>query len=396
MRILFVSYGSSVHTARWISQLVDEKWDLHLFPIDEYYLHPDLRDVTIHTLFKHNASPVHASVRQSNLWYPFNKGKMRLRNLSKRLSGDPLSDAARLARVIKSIKPDIVHSMTEQGCGLLFASHQFLNGNMPPWLHSSWGSDIFYFARQPEYEGMMRSALQVCDYLMADCRRELELAPEFGFKGESLGVFSAAGGFHIEHMQKFRHSQPPSKRKLIMLKGRQGHLGGRAIYALQALHMCAESLSDYEIVIYIANEVISYATQYISHLTGLRFRILPEHTSHDEMMELMGSARIAIGLGMTDGTPHAMLEAMAMGAFPIQSNTADTRGWIEEGKNGYTVPPEDAEAIAVAIRKALSDDEMVDQAAEINARMTRERIDISIVKPKVIEAYKKIARGKSE
>ncbi len=318
---------------------------------------------------------------------------MRIRNLSKRLAGDPLSDAARLARVVRSVKPDVVHSMTEQGCSLTLGSRRLLKGDFPPWIHSSWGSDIFYFGRQPEYEDQIRAALEACDYLMADCQRELELAPKFGFRGTILGVFSAAGGFHIDEMKALCPWRPASERRIIMVKGRQDHLGGRAIYVLQALQMCKDKLSDYEIALYIPSEMIIHAAAYVSHLTGLRFRILPEHTPHDEMVPLMGRARVAIGNGMTDGTPHTMLEAMVMGAFPIQSNTADTRGWIEDGKNGITVPPEDADAIAAAIAKALSDDAMVDEAAEINAQITKERIDISIVKPKVVRIYKEIAEG---
>jgi glycosyltransferase involved in cell wall biosynthesis len=391
MRILFVTYSSSIHSARWISQLTDENWDLHLFPVDQYYFHPDLRSVTVHTLFKNRAAHIHPSVKQSSLWWPFNRGQMRIRNASKRLPGDPWSDEARLARLIQKLKPDLIHSMTESGCSLTLAARKILKDDFPPWLHSSWGSDIFYFGRLPEFERRIREGLSLCEYLIADCQRELDLAPEFGFRGKLLGVFSAAGGFDIEHMQSLSEEIAPSKRKLIMLKGRQGHLGGRAMYALQALHRCAEHLKDYEIVIYIANDVIKYAAEYVSHLTGLRFRILSEHTSHDEMVGLMSKARLAIGVGMTDGTPHAMLEAMVMGAFPIQSNTADTRGWIEEGKNGFTVEPEDAYAIAAAIEKAVADDEMVKQAAKINDQLTKERIDISVVKPKIIGMYNQIA-----
>jgi glycosyltransferase involved in cell wall biosynthesis len=321
---------------------------------------------------------------------------MRVRSISKRLSGDPLSDEARLARLIQKLKPDVIHSMTESGCSLTLAARKILKDDFPPWIHSSWGSDICYFGRLPEYAERIREGLSVCDFLMADCQRELDLAPEFGFQGELLGVFPAAGGFDIAHMQGLSERVETSKRKLIMLKGRQAHLGGRAIYALQALHLCAELLRDYEIVIYIANDVIKYGAEYVTHLTGLRFRILPEHTSHDEMVELMGKARIAIGVGMTDGTPHAMLEAMVMGAFPIQSNTADVRGWVEDGRNAIMIPPEDAEAIVAAIKKALSDDQMVDEAAVFNSQITKEKIDIGIVKPKAIEAYRLAKQGREK
>ncbi len=304
-----------------------------------------------------------------------------------------MSDAARLARLIRSLKPDIVHSLHMQSGGYLtLASREKLTGAFPPWIYSSWGSDIYFYGRQPEHQTRIRSVLAACDYLICDCQRDVGLALEFGFKGEILGVFPGAGGFEIDQMRPFRQPGPVSARRVIALKARQNHLGGRALVALHALHLCADVLGEYEIVLYMpqGDSIVPYAAEYIAFATGLRIRVVPENSPYDEILSLMGSARIAISVGMTDGTPLSMLEAMVMGAFPIQSNTADTRGWIEDGKNGLLVPPEDVDAIAAAIRKAVSDDRMIDHAAEINAKIT-ERIDIEAVRPKVIEMYKRIA-----
>jgi glycosyltransferase involved in cell wall biosynthesis len=194
-------------------------------------------------------------------------------------------------------------------------------------------------------------------------------------------------------MRPFRQPGSVSARRVIALKARQNHLGGRALVALHALHLCADVLGEYEIVLYMpqGDSIVPYAAKYIAFATGLRIRVLEEHRPYEEILTLLGSARIAISVGMTDGTPHSMLEAMVMGAIPIQSNTADTRGWIEDGKNGLLVPPEDVNAIVAAIRRAVSDDRMVDQAAEMNSQLTRERIDQSVIQPKVIAAYNRVA-----
>jgi len=393
LRILFVSFGASIHTARWISQLRDQEWDLHLFPVDPYYLHPDLRDVTVHTLFKHQGNHIHPSVRQSSLPWPFQRGKARVRNALKRLPGDPGSDAARLAKTIKVLQPDLVHSMTVPGANLTLKSRERIAGQFPPWIYFSWGPDFSYYEKLPEFSSEIRASLSHCDYLMADCQRELELASTLGFEGEVLGVFPGAGGYQIEQMRQYCQKQPVSKRRLVMLKGRQGDFGGRALVGLQALQLCADLLGDYEIIVYMpqGDGSVPHVAQYVSSVSGLNIKVLPEHSPTEDILRSMGSARIAIGLGMVDGTPQSMLEAMVMGAFPIQSNTADTRGWIEQGKNGSLVPPEDASAIAEAIRRAITDDDLVDQAAEINAKLTRERIDISVIKPKLIEIYQRVA-----
>lgn len=394
MRILFVAFGSSIHTARWINQLSNEKWDIHLFPVDEYYLHPDLRDISVHLLFKHHANHIHSSVRQASFSWPFRRGEARFRDTIKRLPRDLMSNAARLARLIRSLKPDIVHSLEMQnGAYLTLASRERLSGVFPTWIYSVWGNDIFYFGRQPEHEARIRSVLAACDYLMADCERDVNLACQFGFKGEVIGVFPTGGGFEIDHMRQSRQPGTVSSRRVIALKGREDLLGGRALVALQALHMCADVLGEYEIVVYMpqGDSIVTHAAKYIAFATGLRIRVMPENSPHGEIIKLMGSARIAISVALTDGTPNAMLEAMVMGAFPIQSNTAATGGWIEDGKNGALVPPEDADSIAAAIRRAVADDEMVDRAAEINSQLTRERIDRSVIQPQVIEMYKRVA-----
>ena len=88
---------------------------------------------------------------------------------------------------------------------------------------------------------------------------------------------------------------------------------------------------------------------------------------NDEIIKLMGRARIAIGIGLTDGSPVSLLEAMIMGAFPIQTDTVSTAEWISDGENGFLVPAEEPHTIASAIQRALLDDELVERAAKLNA-----------------------------
>lgn len=300
--------------------------------------------------------------------------------------------ARRLAGSIRRFRPDIVHSLEMQHAGYLaLAARNHLDGRFPAWIYSCWGNDIFYFGSQPEHEGLIREVLTACDYAIADCQRDVRLLREFGFEGEVLGVFPVAGGYDIQHMQQLRQPPPVSSRRVIALKGyHDDDWAGRALVALQALHMCADSLREYEVVVYSASPNVRYAAEYVSRVTGLRFTVLP-YCPHDQIVKQLGHARIAIGVSVTDGTPNAMLEAMVMGAFPVQSDTISTAEWISQGVNGLLVPPEDPEAIAAAMRRALFDDALVDRAAEINRRMTAERIDRLVIQPQVIAMYGKVA-----
>jgi glycosyltransferase involved in cell wall biosynthesis len=174
-----------------------------------------------------------------------------------------------------------------------------------------------------------------------------------------------------------------------VLKGYQDW-HGRALFGLRAIALCADILKDYQIAIYSANPDVIIAAELLTKSSGIPIEVIP-HCSHDDILRLHGRARIYLGLAISDGISISSIEAMAMGAFPIQSSTSCCNEWIVDGETGIIVPPEDPEVIAVAIRKAVSDDRLVNRAAEMNARVARERLDQAVIKPQVIAMYEKIA-----
>lgn len=68
--------------------------------------------------------------------------------------------------------------------------------------------------------------------------------------------------------------------------------------------------------------------------------------------------------------------------------------WIEDGVTGILVPPEDPDVIEKAIRRALTDDDLVNRAAEENWKTAVERLDQSKLKPKAVELYNTVAKEK--
>lgn len=271
-----------------------------------------------------------------------------------------------------------------------------MNGDrFPFWVFSSWGSDIYHFGRQREHESRVRQVLGSCDLFIADCQRDSKLASQFGFRGCHQEVFPGGGGFEISRMQPFRQGLP-SRRRLIAVKGYHGGAwGGRALVALEALRLCADALRDYCIVVFSAhgNRQVCSLAEELSRTLRLEIILMPP-SPREEIIKLMGRTRISLGLGITDGTPNAMLEAMIMGAFPIQSDTISTAEWIDHGRNGFLVPPEDPVVVAGAIRSAIVDDALVDRAAELNDGLTRDKVDVNIIKPQVIEMYRRVAKWK--
>ena len=392
MKILFVAQSVSPHTARWINQLQDQGWDIHLFDLRGSFPHAELRGITEYSLvFPRKISSLHKKKKEHPFFLKYGLDPFPLSLVgffTRRLFRNRVQ---KLAKVIKELQPDVIHSMEMQNESYpLLEILELFGGKLPaPWVVTTWGSDIYHFRQFPEHLEKIQKVLANCDYLLPDCARDAVLARGLGFTGSIPMILPAAGGYPILEMRSHIKENIVSKRKLIMLKGYQGW-AGRALVALEAMEACADVLKGYEIVVYLASPVVIEKVTSLQKSGKLNIRILPR-SPYQVILESFGQARIAIGINQTDGVPIAMLEAMIMGAFPLQSDTESTAEWINDGINGMLVAPEDPLDIERAIRKALKDDDLIDRAAEINFQTVSEKLDIDVVKPKIIQMYKSIA-----
>jgi len=380
-RILFVAMSDSIHTARWINQLADTGWDVHLFASTAGGVHPALKNVTVHNLGRKRQSGLDRSVRIVGVW-PWH----RLSDVPFRLLR-PLIPAW-LALVIRWLKPDIVHSLEIQHAGYLtFAAREYLKGRFPTWIVTCWGNDLYFFGRLTEHIERIKGVLAACDYYSADCQRDILLAQEIGLRGITLPVWPGGGGFAMQPAARWS-VVPTSRRRLILLKGYQGW-AGRALVGLHAIALCADDLKDYRIAVYLADDDVKRYSQHVTETTGLPVEII-SRCSHDAMLQLMGQARVHLAVSVSDGLPNALIEAMLMGAFPIQSCTSCADEVLINGETGILVHPDDDVPIANALRRALTDDALVDRAAKENMRVVRERFSNTLIRPEVIRMYEGI------
>jgi hypothetical protein len=308
----------------------------------------------------------------------------------------------RLYKFICKINPDIIHSMETQGGGYLVNSVKMTyfskSKDFPIWWHANWGSDFFIFGRIPFHKQEIQKLLQNCDYYSCECNRDVDLAKNFGFNKHILPVYPNSGGLKFNEIDSIKSvALATSKRKIIMLKGYQGW-AGRALVGIRALSRCKDILSGYRIVVYTNTnaEDIKIASSLFHHETGIPIELLKEHSNHATILEYHAKARISIGLSIGDAISTSLIEAMSVGSFPIQSDTSCANEWINDGVTGIIVPPEDPEIIEKAIRKAISDDNLVDKAAEINCQKVRDDIDFNKLKSITIQTYIKLFNTKKD
>ena len=410
-KFLFVAIQNSPHTARWVNCLADTGHELHMFgvtprppeilsPQVHVYL-PAERGEGVPSLTAQVAAATGASglapVRDGFGRLPFHPAEPGRPGETGQFGNTDstypaLSGPAVLAELIERLRPDLIHSMEFQACGYLTLMAQDRLGaeTFPPWLATNWGSDIYLFGRDPAHATLIRRLLRSADLYSCECERDRPLADRFGYRGPHLPVLPNSGGMDLRHMAPFRGPLPPSRRRLIMVKG-YDHFAGRALIALEALERLADELKGHEILVYSATGRTHGRVARLREAGRLNIRVLPWCT-HDRMLQYFGRARLYLGVSISDGISTSALDAMAMGAFPIQTDTSCCGDWFEDGQGGFLVPPDDPDRIVACLRRSLADDALVDRAAEVNAQVVRERLDVEVIRPKVRDFYEQAFR----
>ncbi|MGB5417700.1 glycosyltransferase [Algibacter sp.] len=380
MKILMVSMNS-IHFQRWTEQLKDTEHEVYWF---------NVRDGG----YSEKLSWVHQIVGWKQK-FPNLKGRSFIKKyaawLYNKLSFLIENNTAKaFEKTLLEVKPDVVHSFVLYiSCSpILKVMQKYPNVK---WIYSSWGSDLYYFQHKPAYLKNIKNVLPRVNYMFSDCKRDVKLAKKYGFKGELLGVFPGGGGYSISEYDKF--ILPVNQRKTILIKGYQGR-SGRAISLLKAINDLNEKLREFPIVIFgIDKEVENFINQnHLKSKLDLKTFSKAEFLPHMEIIKLMGEALIYIGNSNSDGMPNTLLEAIIMGAFPIQSNPGGaTAEIIQHNKNGLLIENcEDVESIKALITEAITNKNMVNNAFDFNQIEVKPKLNRPVITEKVISKYNTI------
>lgn len=389
MRILIVGMAESVHLARWVGQIAQEEWTIRVFPSSSpARVHPMLGSLGIPVYTLDPLKSLMNRIGSKLLRLPF----VALRLLSRQIA-PPRDASGALRRVILRFRPDIIHSIETQHAGYLVQrtkERYFGSTSFPTWLHTNWGSDILLFGTLAAHKEKVRAVLRDCDYYSCEGQRDVDLARQFGFSKTVAGCFPNTGGFDLQRIRTLREAQPPSRRKTILVKGYQGWTG-RALVAIKALALVGRELQGYSVVVFgnSGGVDLAIAAELLSVNAGIPVRVLP-YVGHDQMLELYASARVYVGLTISDGISTSLLEAMALGAFPIQSDTSMANEWIVHDQTGAIVPAEEPLGVSQHIRRALFDDRLVDSAAAANWEVITRRADAQVLRRETVNMYKAI------
>lgn len=349
--------ADSVHLAKWLSQF---KGSVHEFEVvsssPHRRIHPILKDLIsggdqykIHWFSKTVSLP---------LW------------LADRVFSDWLRGAFLAWRATR-FQPDIVHVLEFQNGGYAYLRARSITSVIRvPLLLTPYGSDIFWFQRFPKHLKKLRRLLGHASAISSECKRDELLASKYGFTGSFAPRIPASGGMKLN-----RDAYLNPHRHRIAIKGYQNQWG-QALTALECVEEMSKELRDYEITLFSCNKVTVRAAKELAKRTGLTITTYGKGALRNEEVHKLLSESIAlVSLSTSDGVPASMLEAMANGAIPIQSDTSCCEEYLTNGVGGFLVRWDDKEQIKAKLRFILKESSFRESAANANFSKLEELVE---------------------
>jgi glycosyltransferase involved in cell wall biosynthesis len=376
-KVLVIGMLDSIHLSRWLSQFEDQPIIFTIYPSKKFRsVHPDLLRLV--------SSNKNYHFTQKSLIRFFGYKEFFLNKFLSRVFRR-FSSEKRLARLIERSEFDYIHALEIQGAGYLLLDSKFENSyETQEIIVTNWGSDIYYFEKNLADKVKIQEVLKLADYYSAECHRDYELALKNGFSGKFLPINPNAGGFKQEVIK--RNVRTSNERNQIIAKcyGGEFGLGHLIINALDNYLNLSTACTVflYSVTPDLESKVDSLVLKYPNRVS---FATVRNKLSMSEMYEKFAASRIYIGASKSDGISTSFLEALALGAYPIQTNTSCGNEWVEKGFLAHLIEPSQN-----AILEALNVSDQLPNLEEIrlnNKVLASKFLDFESVKLSSVKFY---------
>lgn len=301
--------------------------------------------------------------------------------------------AGKLQHLVNTLQPDLIHALRIPFEGMLVSQ---LDPGIPR-VVSTWGNDLTLHADQSPAMGRLTCAcLASVDGIISDTQRDLHLALEWGLRSHvpTLHV-PGSGGLNLAQIygtdpQAFDGSRfhiPETGLWAVNSRGyRPGYVHQNVFFESIPLVLAQVPESCF-----VCPGLASVERQAWIVEKGLEERVfLLPLISQAELWGLNKRCALFISPSSHDGTPNSLIESMAVGCYPIAGDIPTLREWIEDGKNGSLVDPQDAGQLAQAIIAAVRNPQLRAEAANTNRALVSSRADIRVTSPKIKAFYEQL------
>jgi len=318
------------------------------------------------------------------------------------------SDLPRLVfdfrRVVKEIKPDLIHAGPIQNCAFIAALSGFR-----PILAMSWGYDLVMDADKSAWMKWVTSyTLRRSAFFTSDANVSRDKAVAFGMNPEKTVIFP--WGTDIEHFHPKKEER--GKKKVSGLtskvKNRKSKIVNRksitlfcsrtweSIYGVDVLAKAfvkvAAKNPDVNLILLGGGSQGARIRQILMNGGAMERVHFGGQVGHNDLPRWYHMADIYVSPSHVDGSSVTLMEALASGLPCLVSDILGNKEWIEDGVNGWLFRDGDADDLAEKILNAIKRRREFKRIGELARKTAEEKADWSKNFGKLLEVYNVIAR----
>jgi hypothetical protein len=364
-KVLLVGMLDSIHLAKWINRFDTSLVEFTIFPSKKFkklhpYLSSNLNEGQVLHFSRHAKYLSYKYVGYYDFFLHEILGKF-IPIFSRKES---------LKRLLKS-PFDFMHAHELQGAGYLCSD--LSSETTAEFMLSIWGSDLTYFADLEGHREKVSSALLRADSISAECIRDYRIAKKLGFIGLELPIIPVSASFNFS--DRDNTLVPMIDRNLILVKT-YGKPFGRGDLAIDAIESFLTDNADPEVFFYsVGPDLVERVRSLALKFSGrVNFSLARAPILQQDLYSYFRRARLYVGVSESDGISTSFLEAIAFGAYPIQTNTSCANEWEAIGVSCSLINVATS-SIMEAMSENYYDLDKLQQSQNINFMIAKSKLD---------------------
>jgi len=299
------------------------------------------------------------------------------------------SDLARLVldfrRIVKKIKPDLVHAGPIQNCAFITALSGFR-----PFLAMSWGYDLVQDADSNWWmKRITQYVLRRASFFTSDANVTREKAVAFGMDPNKTVIFP--WGTEIEHFTPKTFKRSNVKTLTIFCSRSWEPIYGVDVLA-KAFVKVASVNPNVNLILLGGGSQGAKIRQILMNGGVLERVHFGGQVGQKDLPRWYHMSDLYISPSHVDGSSVTLMEALASGLPCLVSDIPGNREWIEEGINGWLFRDGDVDDLAAKILYAIQNRKSFKQVGEAARKTAEQKADWTKNFGKLLAAYDQIVK----
>ena len=289
-----------------------------------------------------------------------------------------------LRKVIRQVKPDLIHAGPIQTVGLLAALSGF-----HPLVTMSWGSDLLLDAdKDAWYRWATRYVLKHSDVLVGDCDTVKRKAVDYGMTPEYIVTFP--WGVDLEYFSpgdsRLRSQQGWEEAFLLLHTRTWAPLYGVDVLA-KAFVQAARQIPELHLFM-LGSGPLAQQIRGIFNQGGVSERVhFAGQVTLADLPEYYRAADVYISASHSDGSSVSLMEALACGTPAIVSDIPSNAEWVTEDVQGWCFADGDVDSLTEAIVHAYKHRQQLPQITKAARQQAETRANWTKNFESLLQAY---------